>query len=89
MRKFENISINVSAFGDNLRAQKPHGWRAVINGHGKVIPLTNIVVTGVISPKNYRYKKRKKPNRYGIMAWVSHFGDVIIDNNDVAHINLK
>ena len=88
MLSFQKKRIRVAAFGDNLKAQKPHGWRAVIAGHEGVIPLTHVTVVGTITPENQQWKFANKADQYGIIAWVEYFGDIDIDHKDAARITL-
>lgn len=89
MVTYHDVHITIAAYAQNITAGSPYGWRAFINDDKKLIPLSEVYVTGQSTEQNTMWEFVPKIDERGLLAWVKYYGDIHIDDNGAAHINLR
>ena len=100
---YEAVWIRTSAHIANINDGRPEHWRCFIDRKGPMISVVMFEVEGLSTPENHQFGTARKgvctskdrsgtqpdcaePN--GLSAWVDYFGNIRIDENGIARIQL-
>jgi hypothetical protein len=86
---YKNLWIMVAGHAMRIKSSQQFPWRCFLEKDCLEIPLETFVVIGVATQENMIPNVNAEGNHVGLIAWIEFFGDLEIDENQVATIFLK
>ena len=87
--KHHNVWIRLAGHAGRIRENQPNHWRCYINRNLPEIPLTHWRLIGMASPDNVVPGTNHAKDHLGLNAWMDFYGDITVDEQGLATIELK
>lgn len=88
MRKAPATWIRLAVSKERIQIGDPRHWRCFIGDDIAEIPLRTCKLSGQANERNFFTESNPGRDERGLVAWLRYYGDVVIDDEDVAHVSL-